>query len=49
MELWDLRKGCCVKLLAKDKRVWRLFVQETSVYLVRSSKDILILEGCLND
>lgn len=46
VELWDLRKECCLKRLARDKRIHRIFVQEDSVYLVHQ-KDIIVLEGCL--
>ncbi len=46
VELWDWRKHRRVKLLAQDKLIRRIFVQEDSIYLVHQ-KEILVLEDCL--
>lgn len=46
IELWDMRKQAMVQELARDRGVYKVHVQEGSVYLVRP-REVVVLEGCL--
>lgn len=46
VELWDMRKWTCLRLLKKDPGALQITVQGRSVYLNRA-RDIVILENAL--